>query len=284
MKNNHPFQPYPPLILNCCLTGCVVTKEITPHVPLSVTEIIAEGVKLAEAGVSILHLHARDAAGRPTWSKEIYRRIICGIRESNPEVILCVSSSGRFWSDFERRSEVLELNGEARPDMGSLTLGSMNFKDQSSLNQPDMIRRLAKKMADNGIKPELEVFDLGMIHMVKILRREGLLTGPVYINLILGNPGTAPPDLGALSLLVDNAGPDSVLAVSGLGISALPVHMAGLAAGLHVRFGLEDQIYFDMDKKLLATNFTLLGRLVEMAELLSRPVANQRQTRHLLGM
>lgn len=145
----------------------VPTKAMTPHVPISVDEITREATRLVELGASILHLHARDEHGTPTWKKEVYRRILLGIRERAPEAVLCVSTSGRLWSDFARRSDVLELDGDARPDMASLTLGSMNFIGQASVNSPSMIRDLARKMADCGIRPELEVFDLGMMHYAR---------------------------------------------------------------------------------------------------------------------
>ncbi len=282
MKFKHPFLPYSKLILNCCPTGNVPNKQTIPHVPISADEIIRESLELAQKGVSVLHLHARDASGQPTWSKDVYERIFCSIREKNPEVILCASTSGRFWSDFDKRSAVLELSGNAKPDMASLALGSMNFKKHTSINHPQIIRDLAKKMKDNGIKPELEVFDFGMMEMIKVLGKEGLLEGRSYINIILGNIGTAPADLGVLSMLVDQAEADSVIAVSGLGRSALPVHVTALAAGLHVRFGLEDSIYLDFDNKLLATNFAILDRLLGLNQMLNRSLMTPKETRHLL--
>lgn len=283
MKFGHPFEPYPPLVVNCSPTGMVPTREMTPHVPLSVEEIVAEGLRLADGGASVLHLHARDEDGQPTWRKEIYQRIFCGIREKNQDVILCASTSGRLWSDFERRSAVLELGGDA-PDMASLTLGSMNFIRQASSNSPSVIRDLAKKMADHGIRPELEVFDLGMMHFARHLIREGLLPAHNYINVLLGNLGTAPADLGALSLIVDSAPPDSVIGVAGVGVTGLPVQMAAVAAGLNVRVGIEDGIHFDVEKKTLATNPALVERVVGIAALLGRRIASPAETRRLMEL
>ncbi|HXE72653.1 MAG TPA: 3-keto-5-aminohexanoate cleavage protein, partial [Candidatus Nitrosotenuis sp.] len=243
MKFGHPFTPYPPLVVNCCPTGMVPTRQMSPHVPLAADEIVAEAVALARAGAAILHLHARDETGAPTPSKEVYRRILCEVRQRVPEVILCVSTSGRLWSDFARRSEVLDLEGDARPDMASLTLGSMNFMRQASLNEPATIRDLARKMLDRGIKPEVEIFDLGMMDFAHRLVHEGLLPGVLYANILLGNLGTAPADLGCLSLIADRAPRPCVLSVAGLGAASLPVHMVALAAGMHVRVGLEDTLY-----------------------------------------
>ncbi len=275
MKFGHPVTPYPPLLLNCCPTGMVPTKAMTPHVPIAVEEIVAEAGELVALGASILHLHARDEDGKPTWKKEIYRRLLIGIRERVPDVTLCVSTSGRLWSDFERRSEVLELDGDARPDMASLTLGSMNFVGQASVNSPDMIRDLARKMADRGIRPELEVFDLGMMHFARRLVSERLLPRRNYVNVLLGNLGTAPADLGALSMIVDAAPAESAIGVAGIGVFGAAVHAAALSAGLHVRVGLEDGVYFDSGKQTRATNVALLQRVRDMAGLVGRRIATR---------
>lgn len=262
----------------------VPTKEMTLHVPIAVDEIVTEAARLVELGASILHLHARDEHGKPTWKKEMYRRILLGIRERAPEAVLCVSTSGRLWSDFARRSEVLELDGDARPDMASLTLGSMNFIGQASLNPPDMIRDLARKMAERGIRPELEVFDLGMMHFAHRLAEEGLLPGRRYANVLLGNLGTAPADLGVLSIIVDSAPADTVIGVSGIGVFGPAAHAAALSAGLHVRVGLEDGVHFDAERKVLATNEMLVRRIRDLAGLVGRRVATRAEAREMLGL
>jgi 3-keto-5-aminohexanoate cleavage enzyme len=147
-----------------------------------------------------------------------------------------------------------------------------------------MIRDLARKMLDHGIRPELEVFDTGMMSMVSVLRQEGLVTGRPYINILLGNLGTAPADLGVLSQMVDQAKPDCILAASGIGRAALPVQLTALAAGLHIRFGLEDALYLDTDKKSLASNGSFLKRIAALASLLPRPIASAAETRAMLGL
>lgn len=262
------------MILNGCPTGMVPTKEMTPHVPLSVGEIVDDSLRMIEEGVSMLHLHARED-GKPTWKKEIYRRLVCGVRERAPDVVICVSTSGRLWSDFERRSEVLELDGDAKPDFASLTLGSMNFIGQASVNAPEMIRDLARKMMDRGIRPELEVFDLGMMHFAKRLETEGLLPRRKYANILLGNLGTAPAELGALATIVDAAPADTTIAVAGIGAFGLPAHLMAIAAGLSVRVGLEDGIHFE--KGVLATNAMLARRVRELARIAGRPIEKARE-------
>jgi len=127
----HPVTPYSKLIINAAITGMVNTKQDTPHLPVSVDEIIEDAVVCCRAGASIVHIHARDRAGRPDYRKEIYGRIIEGIRKSCPDLMVCVSTSGRFHNTFEKRSQVLELKGKLKPDLGSLTMGSLNFPNQA---------------------------------------------------------------------------------------------------------------------------------------------------------
>ena len=163
-------------ILNFSPTGMIPTKGMTPHVPIQPPEIISQICEAAELGANMIHIHARDAKdGSPTFEKQIYGEIIAGVRAHFKDLVLCVSTSGRNFPEFEQRSACLDLKGELKPDMGSLTLSSLNFNKQASLNSPDMIQALAKKMLDNGIKPELEAFDLGMINYAHYLIHKGLV-------------------------------------------------------------------------------------------------------------
>ena len=139
------------LIINFTPSGMIPTKQMTPHVPVSPEEIISEALDSRQFGVSMIHLHARDKDGKPTYKKDIYKQIVKGIRDVDKDIIICLSTSGRSWSEFEKRSECLELQGSHKPDMGSLTLSSLNFNKQASVNSPDMIQMLAKKMLDNNI-------------------------------------------------------------------------------------------------------------------------------------
>ena len=129
------------LLLNLAPTGMVPTRQMSPWVPISPEEIIADAVAAAAMGVNIVHIHARDDAGVPTYRKDVYARIIGGIREKCPDLIICVSLSGRTFGSFEERSDPLRLTGDVAPDMASLTLSSMNFAKVESVNSPDMIRR-----------------------------------------------------------------------------------------------------------------------------------------------
>ena len=152
------------------------TRNLTPHVPVSVTEII-EDINLAwDLGITKVHLHARNPEDEsPSYKKEIYGEIIEGVRKFAPQLVICISLSGRTFSRFEERSDALDLKDNLKPDMGSLTLSSLNFNKIASINSPDMIQAPAYKMKNRGIVPELEAFDAGMINYSKYLIKKGLL-------------------------------------------------------------------------------------------------------------
>ncbi|HSW38820.1 MAG TPA: 3-keto-5-aminohexanoate cleavage protein, partial [Acidobacteriota bacterium] len=127
------------LIINAAITGMLPSKKYNPHVPITLAEISDDARRCVDAGASIVHLHARDEQGRATWRTDIYREILQSVRHACPDLILCVSTSGRVFKTFEQRSAVLDIS-DPKPEMASLTLGSMNFATQESINSPDMIQ------------------------------------------------------------------------------------------------------------------------------------------------
>jgi len=280
----HPIMPYPKLIINAAITGMVPTKKDTPHVPLRVDEIVKDATACCRAGASIIHLHARDADGAPTYQKEIFGEIIGGLRANCPDVIVCVSTSGRVHNTFEKRSQVLELEGELKPDLGSLTMGSLNFPNQASINTPEMIENLALKMKDRGIVPEIEVFETGMIYAAKVLMKRGVLVAPFYFNLLLGSVFSAPATLFDLSHMVISLPSDVHWGAAGIGQFQLKMNFAAVLMGGHVRVGLEDNIYFDHKRKTLATNPMLVERAAKFGQDVGREVASPREARELLGL
>lgn len=273
-----------PLIINLAPTGMVPTKALTPHVPISPQELVDDVSRCAELGASIIHLHARDEQGRPTTRAEFMAPLVEGVRRVNPDLVVCVTCSGRFATSVDERGAVLELTGAARPDMASLTLGSNNFVQQASVNAPDTIRGLASRMQERGIKPELEVFEPGMLTFGHYLAEKGLIQRPWYVNVLLGNLGTSPATPGALGAFQALLPPESVFSVAGIGRFQTAANMLGIAAGGHVRVGLEDNIWWDRDRTTLATNPRLVERVRRMADVAERPIATPLETRTLLGL
>jgi len=272
-------------IINFAPTGMIPTKAMTPHVPTTPAEIVAETLSAArDWNVSMVHLHARDDEGNPTYRKEVYAEIIDGIRAENDELIICVSTSGRNWSEIEKRAECLDLAGDLKPDMASLTLSSLNFNNQASVNEPATIKALARRMQDRGIKPELEAFDVGMINYAKYLARKGFIAPPFYFNLILGNIACAQADAMSLGMMIDRLPDGSIWSAGGVGDAQLKVNTLGLVSGGGVRVGLEDNIWRTPERASLATNTMLLSRINELAALLGITPATPVEVRDALGL
>lgn len=280
----HPYTPYPPVVVNFCPTGMIPTKTMTPHVPLSPAEVVDDACRALELGVAIVHLHARERDGTPTYRGELYETMILGIRAHYPDAVVCVSCSGRNFPEFERRSEVLDLTGTARPDLASLTLTSLDFPTGTSQNSPDMVVRLATRMAERGIKPELECFDFGMIAAANMLIGKGVLQPPFYFNILLGSRYSVPATARHLAGMLVDLPPGAHWSAAGIGLYQLPMNTLALAMGGHCRVGLEDNIYLGFDRSELATNTALVERLKALSDTFGRPFASSVQAREMLGL
>jgi 3-keto-5-aminohexanoate cleavage enzyme len=273
------------LIVNFAPTGMIPTREMTPHVPISVAEIVEDVHRAVEIGITMVHLHARDeATGEPTYRAEVYERIIAGIRSFSEDLIVCVSLSGRNFKEFAQRAEPLQLDGKVKPDMGSLTLSSLNFNSVASVNSPDTIMALAREMQIRGILAELEAFDAGMINYARYLHRKGLLAPPFYFNLLLGNIACAQADLLHAGVMIRDLPEQSFWSLAGIGNSQLPMNSVAIAAGGGVRVGLEDNIYYDLERTKLATNADLLRRIHTIAEANERKLMTPQNLRRLLNL
>ena len=273
------------LIINFTPTGMIPTKEMTPHVPVSVSEIVEEIHEAWEHGISMVHIHARDPkTGKPTYKKEIYGEIIEGVRKFSEELIICVSLSGRGIKEFKHRANPLQLEGNLKPDMGSLTLSSLNFNKTESVNSPEMIQMLAEEMKKKGILAELEAFDAGMINYAKYLEKKGLLQPPHYFNLLLGNIACAQADLMHAGIMVRDLPANSLWSMAGIGDAQLPINSMAIAAGGGVRVGLEDNIYFDRKRTKLAENIDLLKRIHKIAEANEREIMKSSALRKMLNL
>jgi uncharacterized protein (DUF849 family) len=262
----------------------VPRRTDNPHVPLTPEEISADVQRCFQAGARVFHLHAREKDEEPSSRLEIFAEIVSRIKQTTPEAILCVTTSGRILNTYEARSTALDLRDDKKPDLASLTLGSMNFPRQASVNDPEMIQRLAAAMMERGIIPELEIFDLGMLDYAHYLLGKGLLKTPVVFNLLLGSLGTLSATPLNLSLLVERLPPGAFWSAAGIGRFQLTMNALAVVIGGHVRTGLEDNLYLDQEKRELATNRLLVERLVNLAQAYGRPIATPEQARRLIGI
>jgi len=273
------------LIINFVPTGMIPTKKMTPFVPVSVSEIIEDVHQAWELGITMVHLHARDSVTQePTCKEETYGHMISGIRKFAPDLIICVSLSGRTVKEFKYRAEPLELDGDLKPDMGSLTLSSLNFNKQASLNEPQMINDLASRMKERGIMPELEAFDSGMINYARYLAKKGLISPPYYFNLIFGNIACAQADLLHAGVMLRDLPPDSWWSFGGVGDYQLMMGQIAIALNGGVRIGLEDNIYLDAGRTKLARNIDLLKKIQDIAGINGREVMPPAELRKSLRL
>lgn len=273
------------LIIDFTPTGMIPTKKLTSHVPISVNEIVEDVHRALEFGITKAHIHARDEkTGEPVYSRETYGAIIEGIRKFSKELPICVSLSGRTFFKFEERSDPLNLEGSLKPDLGSLTLSSLNFNKIASVNSPEMIQQLAGRMKELGIVPELEAFDAGMINYAKYLENKGLIQGPHYFNLLLGNIACAQADLLHAGILIRDLPENSFWSLAGIGDSQLMMNSVSIAIGGGVRVGLEDNIWYDPARTKLATNEDLLKRVHVIAAANEREIMTPAEFRTLMNM
>ena len=222
-------------IINFTPTGTQPTRE-NSFAPLLPNEIIETVHQANEIGISIVHIHARDESTlKNTYKKEVYQTIIEGVKKHCPELLICVSLTGRNFSELEKRSEVLQLY----PDMGSLTMSSLNFPSGASINQP-------------------ECFDTGMLNYTNYLISKDILSPPYHINVILGNIYNGQCNLDTLSSIKHNLPSSSYTCLGGIGSQQLKSNIHGLLDFDGIRVGLEDNLYYRNKQK--TTNIELLKR------------------------
>jgi len=271
-------------IINFCPTGVIPTKNMNPYSPLTPDEICQDVQYAYEQGIQMVHLHARDKDGNNTMDKNVYSEIITKIKEKCPHIIIVVSLTGRVINTFESRSDVLNLKGISKPDMASLTLSSLNFTKNPSVNSPEMIIKLLEKMNQENIKPELEVFDVGMINYSKYLIKKGLIKPPYYYNIILGNIASAQNTPSDITSLINALPPKSYFSIGGIGQQQLSSNMIGIVYADGVRIGLEDNIYYDYKREIKATNNKLIDRIISLSQINERELYTCQELRNLLKL
>lgn len=267
------------LIITIAPTGNVPTKELNPYSPLTIDEIIDDIKKCREAGAAIAHIHVRDENQKPTSDRELFKQVLDRLDEENIDIIKQVSTGARGGANtIDWRGQMLDLNAH----MASLSTGSSNFPTSVNANSPELIEALAKKMLDNNIKPEIEVFDVAMINNAVKLVKKGILKTPLHFNLVMNVPGSIPGTPKNLMFLVESLPPGSTWTVSGIGKSQIQMLTMAILLGGHVRTGLEDCLYYE--KGVLATNEMLVKRVVRIANELGREIATVKEAKNILNL
>ncbi|MFO7952213.1 MAG: 3-keto-5-aminohexanoate cleavage protein [Bacillota bacterium] len=266
------------LIITAALTGAETTRDDNPNLPVTPEEIVEAAVEACQAGASIIHLHVRDRDGNPTQSAEIFGEVMEKIK-SRCSAILQVSTGGAVGMSAAERAAPLDLN----PEMASLTTGTVNFGKEVFSNPMPLVEELAGMMQKQGVKPEVEVFDAGMISSAGYLVRKDLLNKPLHYDFVMGVPGGISAGIRELVFLVDSILPGSTWTAAGIGRHELTLGTAAILMGGHVRVGFEDNIYFE--KGVLAkSNAQLVERVARVAQVHQRPVATPDEARQILNL
>jgi 3-keto-5-aminohexanoate cleavage enzyme len=266
------------LIITAALSGAEVTRKDNPNLPVTPAEIARAAVECYKAGASIVHIHVRNEDESPTQAAEVFKETIDLIKKQC-NIIIQVSTGGAVGMTAEERLQPVYL----KPEMATLSTGSVNFGDDVFLNPPAYLEAFARAMQEQGVKPEIEVFDVGMINNALQLVKKGLLSEPLHFDFVMGVPGGIPGTLKNLLHLEESIPPSSTWTVAGMGRSELPLGTAAIILGGHVRVGFEDNIYYQ--KGVLAeSNAQLVERIVQVAEIHSRPVATPDEARQIFGL
>ena len=228
----------------------------------------------------MIHLHSRDKDAQNSYDPVFINEVVSELKKINKDVIVIASTSGRFTPDFKDRSKVLDANIE----MGSLTLSSHNFLNQASINTPETIRKILGKMKSNGIKPELEIFDSGMINFAKKLIKEGLIEEPVYANIFFGNITGAQADLKHIAFILDLVPDDWIISLAGIGRFFYQIQIPALMFANGLRFGLEDCIYTDFYKSDIIGNDYLLKQVLKKVKACEKKIISNKKLRKIIEL
>ena len=286
-----------PVIVTCALTGAGDSMSVSPHVPVTPMQIADEALAARAAGAAIVHIHVRDPeTGKPSMDLSHYREVVKLIRAANSDVLINLTTGvgGRFVPDDDNPN-VNSLEGmytpatrvehvlELRPDICSLDIATMNFANYAFINTPAHIEQMAGAIRDAGVKPELEVFDLGHVALANNLIKRGVLPGPQWFQLCLGISWGAPATTDAMIAMQTMLPSDAVWSAFGVAGRQFPMVAQAAILGGNVRVGLEDNLYLNKGE-LSQGNAPLVARAVRIVEELGQAVATPAEARDLLGL
>ncbi len=270
------------LIITAAICGAEVTKEQNPAVPYTVEEIVREAKSAVDAGAAIVHLHVRYDDGTPTQSRDRFQECEEAILKECPNVILIPSTGGAVGMTPDERLQSTDTT--PLPEMATLDCGTCNFGDEIFDNTMPTMRAFGKRMMERGIKPEYECFEMGHLDTILTMERKGQVPGaPMQFNFVLGVPGCTPATVDNLCWLVKNIPAGSTWTATGIGRYAFQLAAPAIVMGGNVRVGFEDNLY--LERGVLAkSNGELVDKVVRMAKLLGREVANSDEAREILSL
>ena len=269
------------LIITAAITGSRMTRDVAPYIPITPDEIAQSAIECWDAGAAIVHIHVRDPkTGLGTQALDVFRQVVEPLRERT-DLLLCLTTSGIPGRNLaiEERLKPLELE----PELASFDAGSINLGGSAFINTPEFLEAAAKSMKEKGVKPELEIFDVGMMVTCLRMRDQGYLEEPLHFQFVLGTPWGSPATPKSFLHLYEHLPEDATWSIIGIGKGHLPMAMMGLILGGHIRVGMEDNIYYERGV-LAKSNAEFVERIVRIAKEYGRETATPRETREILGL
>jgi 3-keto-5-aminohexanoate cleavage enzyme len=269
------------VIITAAITGSRMMRDIAPYIPLTPEEITQSAIECWRAGAAVVHIHVRDPeTGLGSQDVELFRRVVEPLREKT-DLVLCLTTSGIPGRNFSVEERLAPL--VLKPDMASFDAGSINLGGGVFINDPQFLDQAALKMKQAGVKPEIEIFDLGMMITTLRMRKEGKLADPLHFQFVMGSPWGAPATPKAFLHIHDCLPPNATWSNIGIGPGQMPMAMMALIMGGHIRVGMEDSIYVRRGE-LAKSNAQLVERVVRLVREYERPLASPDEARTILGL
>lgn len=269
------------VIVTAALTGAVTTKRDNPNLPTQPQEIAEAAIRCYEAGAGVVHIHVRDDDDTASMRFDKFQETVGRIRESGCPVVLNLTSSGGQGFSWEERMKPFQ---ELKPEMASFDAGTMNWLNSVVfMNEPKFLELCAREMTAAGVKPEIEVFDMGMLNTAKYYIKQGYLQEPAHFQLCLGAPGGMEATTENLVYLVNHLPEQCTWSAFGIGRGASEITLAALAMGGNVRVGLEDNVYYNAGEPA-QSNEQFITRLKRVAAEFGKQLATPDETRRILGL
>jgi len=268
------------LIITCAITGAEVTKLNNPSVPYTADEMAQSAWEAAREGASVIHLHAREDDGTPSFRRDRFDELIRAIRAKCPDVIVQVTTGGAIGMSREERLTPIALH----PEMATLDCGTLNFGgDDIFVNTENDIKYMGAALESMRIPKELECFEKGHLDTVLRLVRQGFLHPPLHFSFVLGVNGGMTGEERDFLFLKDSVPPGATFSVAGIGRFEFPLAESAIRHGGHVRVGLEDNIFIEKGV-LTRSNGELVRKVAQLAQRLGREIATPDEARAILGM
>jgi 3-keto-5-aminohexanoate cleavage enzyme len=269
------------VIITCAITGSRLQRDSAPYIPITPEEIAQSAIAVWRSGASVIHIHVRDPQTcMGSQDPDLFRCAVEPIREQT-DAILCLTTSGIPGRNLSTEERLAPL--ALKPEMASFDAGSINLGGKVFLNAPDFLDEAAARMQEAGVKPEIEIFDVGMMVTALRMQKEGKLADPLHFQFVLGTPWGAPADPRTMVYLHDMLPPGATWSLFGIGRWSLPMSMMALIMGGHIRVGMEDNLYL-RGGVLAKTNAELVERVAGLCREYGRDIAVPEEARKILGL